>query len=156
MSLQPPSYSATPEGIRNYFIQVLKTKYNATDDVAEKAVSPWQLGRGKELHETSQTYFKDLFGPEIGLCLYRSVKEDRSKTYERSLVGRGCLGMLLLSVIYVFWSLFVPPSKAFIPSLLFGVAAIINGYMRPEDRTTMLLCGGFAICSALVMNLIPR
>lgn len=85
-----PNRSASPEEVRIYIMQALISKHTASHEFAEETARLWRLGRGSELHDAKLGYFQQLFGVEVGLCLFRSVCEDRQDAWAQSPIGRLC------------------------------------------------------------------
>lgn len=98
-----PNRSATPEEVRIYIAQTLISKHNAGDDFAEYTARSWRLGRGSELHDVKLEYFQEIFGVEVGLCLFQSVSEDRDDAWKQSVVGVICFCKLLRFNQYVLY-----------------------------------------------------
>lgn len=82
-----PDRSASPEQVRIYIIQTLTSKHKTSHTFAEEAARSWRLGRGSELHDATLQYLQDIFGVDIGLCLFRSIREDRDEVWQQSYVG---------------------------------------------------------------------
>jgi hypothetical protein len=85
-----PPRSANAEEIRSYIRQTLTTKYHADQSLADEAALSWRIGRGSELHDVPLNYFQQVFGVDVGLCLYQSVCEDLHAAWEQSRVGIAC------------------------------------------------------------------
>lgn len=83
-----PVRSASAAEVREYIAQVLLSRYNADREVAEEAARSWRLGLGAEIHDASLEFFQQVFGAEIGFCLYRGILDDREQAYELSLRGK--------------------------------------------------------------------
>ncbi|KAL3450320.1 hypothetical protein BJX65DRAFT_270580 [Aspergillus insuetus] len=101
-----PDRSATTEDVRSYLTQILTEKYAAHPEFAEEACASWKLGRGAELHDANLEYFQQIFGNEVGFCLYRKVLKAKQKAWQNSYAGIACVGKLahLLTTRYSFYS----------------------------------------------------
>ncbi|KAB8235520.1 uncharacterized protein BDW43DRAFT_35153 [Aspergillus alliaceus] len=102
-----PDRSACPKEVRSYIVQTLTSKHKTDQHFAEEAARLWRVGRGSELHDTTLKYFQEIFGVDVGLCLFQSVREDRDEVWERSYTGIIHSWMIYGSSAYVFWSLIV-------------------------------------------------
>ncbi|KAE8330718.1 hypothetical protein BDV39DRAFT_21496 [Aspergillus sergii] len=149
-----PDRSACPEQVRNCFIQTLTSKHKTDPNLAEEAARSWRFGRGSELHETTLKDLQEVFGVDVGLCLFQSIREDRDDAWERSYIGTFCNGMLYLSAAFLLWSITLyfsgyRTSLSF-PLLLFGAALANYAYQRPTRKYDMLAMGICNICIALL------
>lgn len=84
MTIQVPDRSATAPDIRRFIAQVLESEYDTDPDFASQIAGAWRIGRGSELHDAKLEYFQQVFGVEIGFCLFRSVLEARDKQWQNS------------------------------------------------------------------------
>jgi hypothetical protein len=89
-----PDRFATTEEVRSYLTQILTEKYTAHPEFAEEACASWKLGRGAELHDANLEYFQQIFGNEVGFCLYGKVLKARQKAWQNSYAGIACVGKL--------------------------------------------------------------
>ncbi|KAB8222799.1 hypothetical protein BDV33DRAFT_56576 [Aspergillus novoparasiticus] len=149
-----PDRSAGPEQVRNYIRQTLTSKHKTDDNFAEEAARSWRLGRGSELCDATLEYLQEIFGVDIGLCLFHSICEDRDDAWEQSLIGIICNWMLYGSAAFLLWSLIVlflgrRPNLSF-PTLLFGATLANYGYRRPTYNYPMLAMGICNICISLL------
>lgn len=87
MATDIPGRSANAAHVRRFITDVLVSDYYTDPTFASETARAWRIGRGSELHDAKQKYFEDLFGAEIGFCLYRSVLEARDKTWQSSRIG---------------------------------------------------------------------
>lgn len=87
MTLDIPDRSASAEDVRRFIADVLVSDYDTDRDFAGETARAWQIGRGAELHDARLKYFEDVFGAEIGFCLYKSILEARDKEWQSSHIG---------------------------------------------------------------------
>jgi hypothetical protein len=119
-----PDRSAGPEQVRSYIRRTLTSRHKTDDNLAEEAARSWRLGRGSELYDATLEYLQEIFGVDIGFCLFQSICEDRDNAWEKSLVGIICsckfwqnvyivryrlmnfyIGMLYASAMFLLWSI---------------------------------------------------
>lgn len=84
-----PAVEATPEEIREYFIQVLR-KRGIDLERAKSLAAKWTLGSGKELRDYSQEMFTGIFGAEEGYVIHSDLqplvqKEKKRREYDQEL-----------------------------------------------------------------------
>lgn len=87
MALDIPDRSASAENVRRFIADILVSDYDTDRDFAGETARAWQIGRGAELHDARLKYFEDIFGAEIGFCLYRSILEARDEQWQSSHIG---------------------------------------------------------------------
>ncbi len=87
MAADIPDRSANAAHVRRFITDVLVSEYYTDPNFASETARAWRIGRGSELHDAEQKYFEELFGVEIGFCLYRSVLEARDKEWQNSHIG---------------------------------------------------------------------
>lgn len=87
MATDIPDRSAHAAHVRRFITDVLVSDYYTDPNFASETARAWRIGRGSELHDAKQKYFEDLFGAEMGFCLYRSVLEAREKAWQDSRIG---------------------------------------------------------------------
>lgn len=88
--IQIPDRSAGLEQVRTYIRQTLTSKHKTDENFADEAARSWRLGRGSELHDATLEYLQKVFGVDIGLCLFNSIREDKEVTWEQSYIGIIC------------------------------------------------------------------
>ncbi|CEL08564.1 hypothetical protein ASPCAL11713 [Aspergillus calidoustus] len=102
---------ATTEEVRSYLTQILTEKYTAHPEFAEEACASWKLGRGAELHDANLEYFQQIFGNEVGFCLYGNVLKARQKAWQDSYAGIACVAGTYISLVWTLWYLHTTPSE---------------------------------------------
>ncbi|KAB8262970.1 hypothetical protein BDV32DRAFT_119805 [Aspergillus pseudonomiae] len=149
-----PDRSAGPEQVRTYIRQTLTSKHKTEENFADEAARCWRLGRGSELHDATLEYLQKVFGVDIGLCLYNSVREDKEDAWEQSYIGFICNWTLYGSAAFLLWSLITyflgHRPNLFLPLLLFGATLANYGYRRPTRHYSLLAMGIFNICISLL------
>ncbi|KAE8140488.1 hypothetical protein BDV38DRAFT_239763 [Aspergillus pseudotamarii] len=144
-----PDRSAGPEQVRSYIRQTLTAKHKTDDDFAAEAARAWRLGRGSELSDATLEYLQEIFGVDIGFCLFQSICEDRDNAWEHSYIG-----MLYCSAMFLLWSLITlflgRRSNLSFPTLLFGATLANYGYRRPTYNYPMLAMGICNVCISLL------
>lgn len=110
MAADIPDRSANAAHVRRFITDVLVSDYYTDPNFASETARAWRIGRGSEFHDAKQKYFQDLFGVEIGFCLYRSVFEARDKQWQNSRTGllinckSSAYNPYLLTDYYLRWS----------------------------------------------------
>jgi hypothetical protein len=149
-----PDRSAGPEQVRSYIRRTLTSRHKTDDNLAEEAARSWRLGRGSELYDATLEYLQEIFGVDIGFCLFQSICEDRDNAWEKSLVGIICNWMLYASAMFLLWSIITfflgHRSSLSFPTLLFGAALANYGYQRPTYHYPILAMGIFNVCISLL------
>lgn len=84
MARKFPVDSAGPDIVRDYIITTLIRKHEATPEYAEKLATSWQLGRVRELRSATLKHLQDDFGNDVGLCIYRSIREDMLEDWQET------------------------------------------------------------------------
>ncbi|GKZ85034.1 hypothetical protein AnigIFM56816_010596 [Aspergillus niger] len=84
MARKFPVDSAGPDIVRDYIIQTLIRKHEATPEYAEKLATCWQLGRVRELRSATLKHLQDDFGNDVGLCIYRAIREDMLEDWQET------------------------------------------------------------------------
>ena len=84
MARKFPVDSAGPDIVRDYIITTLIRKHEATPEYAEKLATSWQLGRVRELRSATLKHLQDDFGIDVGLCIYRSIREDMLEDWQET------------------------------------------------------------------------
>ncbi|KAE8393660.1 hypothetical protein BDV23DRAFT_180424 [Aspergillus alliaceus] len=155
-----PDRSACPKEVRSYIVQTLTSKHKTDQHFAEEAARLWRVGRGSELHDTTLKYFQEIFGVDVGLCLFQSVREDRDEVWERSYTGIIHSWMIYGSSAYVFWSLIVSNLGGFtslaLPQLILGASQVSYAYQKPTGKDWMVAMGVGNICIAIFTLLWSR
>ncbi|KAL2822111.1 hypothetical protein BJX63DRAFT_378126 [Aspergillus granulosus] len=148
--VQLPDRSASAAEVRSYITQILLSRYNADSEFAEETVQRWQLGRGAELHDASLNFFQQVFGDEVGFCLYRSVLDDRNEAYEASLRGKFLSGLFPVSTAWFLWDLATSsrerPDTYYFPQVLHGVVVAVYAGSKPKVAREMLALGVAIVC----------
>lgn len=100
-----PPLSSGPTQVRAYIADILKTKHEASSELAEQIAGKWQFGRSIDLRESSLHYFRELFGADMGTFLFRSVQEDVMNEWKTSTAGIFSFRMFLIVHSCVVYSL---------------------------------------------------
>ncbi|OJJ76961.1 hypothetical protein ASPBRDRAFT_220682 [Aspergillus brasiliensis CBS 101740] len=145
MARKFPVDSAGPDIVRDYIIQVLIRKHEATPEYAEKLATCWQLGRVRELRDATLKHLQEDFGNDVGLCLYRSVREDMLEDWQETTAAAVTIWLVSTATMIhiVVLGLFILPelglmtpcerillAKSPASWLLFGFAWINYAYQR--------------------------
>ncbi|BCS27782.1 uncharacterized protein APUU_60830A [Aspergillus puulaauensis] len=124
MAIHIPDRSASSADVRRFITDVLVSDYDAEPDFASETASAWRIGRGTELHDANQRYFVDIFGVEIGVCLYRSVLNAREKQRQNSRTGILFKWAHLSVPILAIWNFYKSQwGRSSLPRSLFASAA---------------------------------
>ncbi|KAL5343367.1 hypothetical protein BJX70DRAFT_353964 [Aspergillus crustosus] len=70
---QFPDPSASAAEIRNYNLLHPRLNLQCTPRACRQYCKPVEIGLGSEFHDAKLVYFQQIFGPEIGFCLFRTV-----------------------------------------------------------------------------------
>ncbi|PYH48635.1 uncharacterized protein BP01DRAFT_421069 [Aspergillus saccharolyticus JOP 1030-1] len=161
-----PSQSATAEEVRKYIIQALVTKHHVTVDFATEQAMHWDIGRGCELRAATLDHLQRVFGDNVGLCLYRAIREDERVCCEQdhfTQISKHAATTASVLVATMFGLLFLPelglqaPQDRIIwaaypgPWLGFAVCAIHYGYRRNEQGSLQTMGWYIAGFSGVVM-----
>ncbi|KAL4785969.1 hypothetical protein BJX76DRAFT_322681 [Aspergillus varians] len=132
-----PDPSATPEEVRSYLTHILTTKYTTDPEFAKEASASWKIGRGAELHSGNLAYFQQIFGNEVGFCLFQTVLEARQKAWQNSYLGIACIAGSYLSLAWTIWWLIKSPSgqrsSPPISVLVYGICMYYYAQFFPDD-----------------------
>ncbi|KAI9371088.1 hypothetical protein BJX61DRAFT_512763 [Aspergillus egyptiacus] len=146
-----PDRSASAAEVRSYITEILISRYNADRELAEETACSWQLARGAELHDASLKVFQDVFGAEVGFCLYRSVLDDRDVAFEASLVGKSLFYLHMGSVLWLVWTLarmrLGESETCYLAQIFHGVVSIVYASASPKVHRRMLVGGVLLTCA---------
>lgn len=82
-----PKASDNEEEVKSYVIHTLISKYGTSPDFASQCAQRWQLGRGSELLSARLEYLQEIFGTDVGFCLFQSIREDEDASWQHSVAG---------------------------------------------------------------------
>ncbi|KAJ0414660.1 hypothetical protein BJY00DRAFT_294632 [Aspergillus carlsbadensis] len=132
-----PDRSAPTEEVRGYLTQILTEKYAAHSEFAEASCASWKLGRGAELHDGNLEYFQQIFGNEVGFCLFREVLKARQKAWRNSYAGIACIAGTYISLAWTLWYLHTTPSgyRSPLPIAVLGYGLCMSYWAQfsPDD-----------------------
>lgn len=82
-----PKASDNEEEVKSYIIHTLISKYGTSPDFASQCAQRWQLGRGSELLSARLEYLQEIFGTDVGFCLFQSICEDEDASWQHSVAS---------------------------------------------------------------------
>lgn len=65
-----------PNAVRSYLAEILVSKYDTTPAAAQGIANQWQFGRVQDFCKAPLSTLSRIFGPDVGLVVFQSIRED--------------------------------------------------------------------------------
>lgn len=140
MARKFPVDSAGPDIVRDYIIQTLIRKHEATPEYAEKLATCWQLGRVRELRSATLKHLQDDFGNDVGLCIYRAIREDMLEDWQETTAAAVTICSLRLAHPLL-WSLKLTEFRSGSVSTATMIHLVVVGLFILPELGLMQPCG---------------
>lgn len=98
-----PLESASANQIQEFITQTLIIRLGCTPELAGEKGALWAVGHGADLRAASAGDFERIFGANVGLCLFRSVVDDKDEEWKASItenITRGTYDQYLRTIGY--------------------------------------------------------